>query len=185
MSYYHDFNTPKNWICTCLVNVCQFIKRGKSPKYSQVEEIPVIAQKCNQKNGILSLEKALFVDPSTLNSYTSERFILEHDILVNSTGGGTVGRVAIVENELFCDYKKIVTDSHVTTIRLLEKINPFYVYFFLKAPIIFDHVEEKCDGSTNQIELNAKTIMSYPLPLPPAEEQNRIVSKIDRLFDCL
>ena len=185
LSLYHEFITPKNWICVNLIEVCQFIQRGKSPNYSVEMDVPVIAQKCNQKNGILSLEKALFISFESLKKYNETKQTKINDIILNSTGGGTVGRVGIVDNSLFKDYKHIVTDSHITTIRVLSEINPLYAYYYLISPIIFDHVEEKCEGSTNQIELYAKVIMSYPFPLPPKKEQDRIVEKISSINNYL
>lgn len=179
---YHDFTTPRNWCCTDLINVCQFVQRGKSPLYSDEVDIPVIAQKCNQKNGILSLEKSLFISRKSLIKYNETQISKVNDIVINSTGGGTVGRVGFIDYSLFNNYSIIVTDSHITTVRVLSKITPLYVYYYLKSPFIFDHVEEKCEGSTNQIELYAKVIKSYPFPLPPEKEQVRIVNKINSLL---
>ena len=185
LSLYRDFKTPENWICTNLINVCNFIRRGRTPKYSNEKEIPVIAQKCNQKNGILSLDKALYIDPITISKYGDDKIVKENDILINSTGGGTVGRVALVTKELFKNHKIIVADSHITIVRPSNLIISNYVFYFLKSPFIFDHVEQKCEGSTNQMELNAKTIMSYPFPFPPVEEQKRISKKISNLFELI
>lgn len=185
LSLYHDFTTPKNWCCTDLINVCQFIQRGKSPSYSNEKDIPVIAQKCNQKNGILSLEKSLFISNNLLTKYNDNQISKINDIVINSTGGGTVGRVGFIKPSLFNNYKYIVTDSHITTIRVLTGINPMYVYYYLKSPLIFDHIEEKCEGSTNQIELYAKVIKLYPFPLPPEREQARIVDKLNSVLNFL
>ena len=184
--YYHSFDIPSGWKICKLAEISEFIHRGKSPVYSLIEKIPVIAQKCNQKDGSLSLEKAMFIEPSSLCKYDNTKILKTNDIIVNSTGTGTVGRVNILESSLFEKYNTIVTDSHITTIRLLEnECNPYYIYFYLKSPLIYDHAEERSEGSTNQIELYAKTIMNYYLCLPPKEEQSRIVNKITRLLSCL
>ena len=182
LSYYHEFKTPNNWICTSLINVCVFIRRGRTPIYSDVKEIPVVAQKCNQKNGVLSLDKALFINPATILKYGDDKIIKVNDIIVNSTGGGTVGRVALIPESLFEKYKIIVTDSHITTIRSSKFMAQQYLYYYLKSPLIFDHVEQRCEGSTNQMELYPKTIIAYPLPVPPLAEQKRISGKISSLF---
>lgn len=133
----------------------------------------------------MSLDKALFINYDSLKKYNVTKISMTNDIIINSTGGGTVGRVGIITKELFNNYRYIVTDSHITTIRLLSNINPLFVYYYLKTPFIFDHVEERCEGSTNQIELYAKVIMAYPFPLPPAKEQNRIVNKINAIINYL
>ena len=180
------FTLPHGWVYTCLINISEFIQRGKSPEYSTMQKIPVIAQKCNQKNGELSLEKALFANPASIQKYGYTKISLPNDIIINSTGTGTVGRVNILNKELFKNYETIVTDSHITTIRLVKGLtNHFYVYYFLKSPIIYDRTEERSEGSTNQIELYAKTIMGYAMPLPPKHEQDKIVTKINSLLNCI
>lgn len=178
-----DYVLPDGWEYTCLLTISEFIQRGKSPKYSVEKEIPVIAQKCNQKDGTLCMEKSLFIIPASIEKYGYTKISAPGDIIINSTGTGTVGRVNILEEKLFNKYRTIVTDSHITTVRLVKNlINPLYLYYFLKSPVIFDHAEERSEGSTNQIELYAKTIMGYVVPLPPRKEQDKIVSRISSLL---
>lgn len=178
-----DYSIPIGWKITNLINISEFIKRGKSPKYSDNKIIPVIAQKCNQKDGTLSLNKALYIDDLSFLSYNPQQISNINDIIINSTGTGTVGRVNILKENLFQNHNSIVYDSHITTIRLIQKeIHPEYVYIYLKSPIIFDYVEDRCEGSTNQIELYPKVIMNYAIPIPPLKEQYEIVKKVNNLF---
>ena len=181
-----EYTLPDGWVYTCLSNISEFIQRGKTPEYSSEKKIPVIAQKCNQKDGKLSLDKALFLNPLVIPKYSYSKISSPGDIIINSTGTGTVGRVNILSNELFHNYEFIVTDSHVTTIRLVKGlINYLYVYYFLKSPVIYDHAEARSEGSTNQIELYAKTIMGYAIPLPPRHEQDKIVEKIITILNYI
>ena len=61
------FEIPDNWVWTTLEEICLFLSRGKSPKYSDTDKTyPVFAQKCNLKEGGISLEQARFLDPSTI-----------------------------------------------------------------------------------------------------------------------
>ena len=184
-NYYENpsFIKPYNWHFCKLINISNYIHRGKSPKYGQ-SDLPIIAQKCNQWKGI-EIEKCLYVDERTKSLYTVEQFININDIIVNSTGTGTVGRINIITSDLFNKYDNFVTDSHITLIKLNSLINYKFVYYFLRSPEIQSDIESKCTGSTNQIELGTDTIKNFYICLPPLAEQQRIVNKVERLFNVL
>ena len=169
------FELPENWAWCRLQMICSYIHRGKSPTYGTEKILPIIAQKCNQWSGIQT-QKCLFADRATIKKYTEEQYLCVGDIIINSTGTGTVGRTGYVDDTLFKEYPKFIADSHVTVVRPLEHIDSKYIYLFLKSPVIQTDIEAKCSGSTNQIELATKTIQSYLIPIPPAMEQHKIVS---------
>ena len=175
------FEIPASWKWVQLVNTCVYIQRGKSPKYSDKQEIPVIAQKCNQWDG-MHIEKAKFIDPQTVDKYTTERWLQDNDLMWNSTGLGTLGRVAIYKDCLN-PYQKAVADSHVTVIRTDSNIlDPIYLYYYICSNTVQDVIEHRSDGSTKQKELATTTVKLYELPLPPLAEQKRIVAKIEELM---
>lgn len=175
------FEIPESWEWVRLSDVCVYLQRGKSPKYSDIKKIPVIAQKCNQWEGF-QLEKAQFIDPDTLEKYADERLLQDKDILINSTGLGTVGRNQIYpasENP----YGIAVADSHITVVRLNSTaILPEYFFHYWRNPSVQLVIEDQTSGSTKQKELALATIQSYIVPLPPLEEQHRIVAKIEEIL---
>ncbi|HGR0297920.1 TPA: restriction endonuclease subunit S, partial [Streptococcus pneumoniae] len=182
-SYYEEVpcEIPESWEWVRLNDITSYIQRGKSPKYSNISIYPVIAQKCNQWSGF-SIDLARFIDPETVHSYQKERLLRDGDLMWNSTGLGTLGRLAIY-HENKNPYGWAVADSHVTVIRVLSGvINCHFIYNFLSSPIVQSVIEEKASGSTKQKELLTKTIKEYLIPLPPLPEQSRIVDKIEQFF---
>lgn len=176
------FKIPENWEWVKLDDITEYIQRGKSPIYSEIERYPVIAQKCIQWSGV-SLEKALYIEPSSIEKYSIERFLTHGDILWNSTGTGSCGRVGKFTDLIRNGHDQIVADSHVTVIRCIKKSANFeYIFIWLSSPEVQSVIESKAFGSTNQIELATSTIKEYLISLPPREEQDRIVDKVEYLM---
>ena len=175
------FDIPSTWMWVRLDEVCVYIQRGKSPKYSLVRQYPVIAQKCNQWSGF-SIEKAQFIEPSTITSYGQERILQDNDLMWNSTGLGTLGRMAIYK-EVLNPYILAVTDSHVTVIRPMKQfVRSEYLYFYFASNTVQSVIEDKSDGSTKQKELSTTTVKNYLVPLPPTMEQDRIIAQVNLLL---
>ena len=174
------FDVPKGWVWTTLGEICTFLSRGKSPKYSEERKFPVFAQKCNLKEGGISLKQARFLDPSTIDKWEESYKLKTGDILINSTGTGTVGRTRLFDESFLGAYPFVVPDSHVSVVRTSTKIVSEYVYAYVSSLSTQLYLEENLAGSTNQKELYIGIIERLPLPLPPLAEQQRIVSEIER-----
>ena len=175
------FEIPATWTWVRLDDICTYIQRGKSPKYSLIKKIPVVAQKCNQWSGF-QIDKAQFIDPASIDSYGEERKLVDGDLMWNSTGVGTLGRMAIYWERLN-PYGIAVADSHVTVIRPIpNKILSEYLFAYFSSYTVQSVIEDKSDGSTKQKELSTSTVKNYLVPLPPYAEQLRIVAKIHKVL---
>ena len=171
-----DFGLPPTWCWTRLSEVTSYIQRGKSPKYATSDGSLVVSQKCVQWRG-LDLTVAKRVTLESLTKYEDIRFLRHGDLLWNSTGTGTIGRIIrLVEPP-----EKLICDSHVTVVRCLE-VDSEYIRAWLRSDHVYALIEERAAGSTNQVELTAQMANSQFVPLPPLAEQHRIVAKVDELM---
>lgn len=178
------FDIPDTWKWVRLDNiVAKSIKRGKSPTYTAKSGTLVFAQKCNTKAGYIDLDIALYLDESKLDKYPDEEFMQDKDIVINSTGNGTLGRVGVYRDTDNPRNLSIVPDSHVTVIRANSSISVDYVYYVLKY--YQPYMEKLGTGSTNQTELSANIVRALLFPLPPVAEQKRIVAKLEEILPLI
>lgn len=100
----------------------------------------------------------------------------------NSTGLGTLGRMAIYKTAVN-PYELAVADSHVTVIRPLKQfVLPEYLYYYFANPSVQSVIEDQADGTTKQKELATATIKAYLTPIPPLDEQRRILTKLSEVL---
>ena len=175
------FDIPDTWEWARLETLCsKEIRRGKSPKYVEESGTLVFAQKCNTKYNGIDIGLALCLDERALSRYPTDEYMQDRDIVINSTGTGTLGRVGLFQTSDNRLNLPIVPDSHVTVIRGFSSIQAFYLYTFMKANQ--SELEKKGEGSTNQKELKPLTLKEMLVPLPPINEQKRIEATIIHAF---
>ena len=179
------YDIPENWYWCKLIDLCSFLSRGKSPTYSEERKYPVFAQKCNLYGGGISLDHARFLDPKTLSKWPDEYKLRDGDVLVNSTGTGTVGRTRLFHSDCLGNYPFVVPDSHVSVVRTVENVDSDYTYSIISSRYGQEFLEDNLAGSTNQKELYIGVLENMLIPLPPYDEQRRIANKIEELFAVL
>ncbi len=166
------------WVTARLGDVCQMIKRGVAPKYIEESGICVINQKCVRDHSIsyiLSRRHDL-----ELKKINDERYIKIGDVLVNSTGTGTLGRVAQIREE---PPEPTTVDTHVTIVRPKVGMffNDFFGYMLIK---IEEEITSSGEGASGQTEL-ARTALenNFYVSFPESiKEQKRIVAILDLAF---
>ena len=145
------------------------LKRGKSPKYGN-SAVQVI--KSGQARGYSEFD---FKEPFFLadDFVLDERKLQKGDILINSTGVGTAGRVTLFD--LDGDF---VADSHITIFRTNDKVLPKFALYSL-AHIGFKTIEKMANGASGQIELTLSTIGNIAFFVPDLEPQKSIIAQIN------
>ena len=171
------FEIPESWEWVRLKNITiKEIKRGKSPKYADSSNIYVFAQKCNVKLGGIDISLAKCLDVKAFEKYPIDEDMVNEDIIINSTGNGTLGRIGMFHDSDRINDFTIVPDSHVTIIRACKYLIKNYLFYTLKY--YQPYLEKLGEGSTNQTELRPSTVAELFIPIPPIGEQKRIIKKL-------
>ena len=106
--------------------LADFIQRGDAPTYVDSGGVSVVSQVCVWPSGV-DLSKVKFHDPEDTGRITA--WLQQNDVLINSTGTGTLGRVAHVFEK---PVKPLFADGHVTIIRdSAQRFVPRYLFYVL------------------------------------------------------
>ncbi|WP_052046970.1 restriction endonuclease subunit S [Arcanobacterium sp. S3PF19] len=156
-------------------DISTYIRRGITPKYVVENGYAVVNQKCI-RDGKVNYEYIKYTDIH--KKYNEEKKVKQGDILINSTGTGTLGRVAYVDKDASYTY----VDSHVTILRC-ENYNSKFLYYWLSS--LEKYIESLGKGSTNQIELNKDAIEEIEIPKLDLEQQNIVVENLSTYDDLI
>lgn len=178
--FFEMFGNPikneKGWEKVSMDEISRLIIRGKTPKYVMDSKIGIINQAC------IYWEKIKFENIKYHENNEKVLNLENQDVLINSTGTGTLGRVNIFTKDKEND-KVYTIDTHVTLVRLKkEKVNSIYLKNFFRVPIVQEYLMSRCvNGSTNQIELSKEKFKKFRVLLPPLELQNKFATRIEAI----
>jgi type I restriction enzyme S subunit len=153
---------PQGWGVKRLGDISSYINRGIAPLYDEEGDTLVINQKCVR-------DQRLSLEPSRKQSKAipSEKRVCFGDVLINSTGVGTLGRVAQVYETL----GNCTVDTHVTIARASRDIDlDFYGCCLLNLQETFERLGI---GATGQTELGKTAISDIELVVPPEKLQRK------------
>jgi type I restriction enzyme S subunit len=153
---------PQGWEVKKLRNISSHINRGINPRYDERGDSVVINQKCVR-------DQRLSLEPARRQSkpIPRDKQIRFGDVLINSTGVGTLGRVAQIYEEL----ENCTVDTHVTIARAASSTNlDFYGCCLLTHQETFERLGT---GATGQTELGRAAIAEIELVVPPPNVQRQ------------
>lgn len=150
-----DGTLPENWKITTIDAISSLVTRGIAPKYDDSSDQIVLNQKCIRDHTI-DISFARRHLPKKIN----EKWISKGDLLINSTGTGTLGRVA----QVWFEVNNMTVDSHVTIVRPKDSILQSYIGFWGLSHE--SEIEAQHTGSTGQTELPRDRVKAMELPLP-------------------
>ena len=153
---------PDEWENVTLEDITALVSRGIAPKYADDTDQIVINQKCI-RNHMIDLSLARTHTPKVIN----EKWLRFGDLLINSTGDGTLGRAA----QVWFQPKNLTVDSHVTIVRPAKENLIFYIGLW--GILHEKEIESLHTGSTGQTELPRDRVKAMELRLPDNDTLDR------------
>ena len=148
--------------------ITSFMSKGIPPKYVERENentVRVLNQKCN-RNFEINYEESRLHDCSK-KKVPADKMLRPGDVLINSTGTGTAGRVA----QLYDVPTSTTIDGHMILLRPTEEIDSIYYGYVVKA--FQPQIETLAEGSTGQTEINRKRLQEEIVISFPKEKETQ------------
>ena len=163
------FEIPNNWVWTSVGEVCTNIQYGSSQKSSPTGKIAVLRMG-NLQNGRIVLDKLVY----TSDSKEIEKYPLEYnDLLFNRTNSKElVGKVAIYKSEIPAIYAGYLVRLHPIL------IDSDYLNYVMQSQYYWIYCQKVRSDAIGQSNINAEKLKRFIFPLPPLQEQKRIVNQI-------
>ncbi|MCQ2599084.1 MAG: restriction endonuclease subunit S [Alphaproteobacteria bacterium] len=169
------FKIPNSWMWTSLSAIGLINPRNIVDNDLEVSFIPM-----NKISSIYNIpvnvrEKRAW---KNVKSYTH---LKDGDVIMAKITPCFENKKSAVLCNLVNGYGAGTTELHV--FRNITNINPKYVLIYLKSPDFMQYASNNMTGTAGQQRVSSEIFANYPFPLPPINEQQRIVNKVDELMD--
>ena len=166
------FAIPENWCWCRLGDICKSIIDGDHQAPPQTSSgIPFIVIS-NVSKGILDLSNTRFVDEDYYKSLSTNRISEVGDILFTVTGSYGIP-IKVNTTKKFCFQR------HIALLKPIKCVN--YLYIVLGSYTVKRQCDAKATG-TAQKTVGLNTLRNILIPLPPLEEQKRIVARLAEIL---
>ena len=167
------------WLEKTLGELTSYMAKGIPPKYVEAagkETIRVLNQKCNRNYRISYAESRLH--DNSVKKAPEDKMLRDFDVLVNSTGTGTAGRVA----QIWHVPEPTTLDGHMILMRPTEEIDPLYYGYAIKS--FQAQVESFAEGSTGQTEINKRRLQDeVVIRFPVSQDKQKAVGRMLKSID--
>ena len=163
-------SSSKRTLQDCTSLLC----RGGAPKYCEKGKFHALNQRCIRNHKIDDANARRIENPRS-----REKLLRYGDILICSTGTGTLGRSA----QVLCHDERVTVDSHVTIVRpAYEALVEYLGCWALSSE---DQFESMAKGSTGQTELPRTELAELEIGFPDAASLNDFSGKTKPLFEAI
>ena len=167
------FDIPESWEWVRLADVSENIHYGYTASANAIGDCKLLRITDIQNNSV-QWESVPYCNVKEKDYFTYG--LNNRDIMIARTGG-TIGKTYIVENL----NDRAVFASYLIRVIPVNKVDEIYLKKFMESPLYWIQLKAGSMG-TGQPNVNGTTLSKVVLPLPPLEEQKRIVERIEELL---
>ena len=174
---HYPFELPKGWVWCKLEDIAYDLMYGTSEKSSHLGKIPVLRMgNINREGGLDWKDLVYSNDEEDIEKFN----LLHNDLLFNRTNSSEwVGKTAIYKGE-----RPAIYAGYIIRLRTIF-VNADYINFVMNSQYHRNWCNDVKTDAVNQSNINAQKLSVFRVPLPPIEEQKRIVKEIKRWLSLI
>ena len=162
---------PEGWEKVKVRDYVKVISKGPSLNYDgSGTKFPVLNQSCI-RNGEIELDKVLYA--SELSKNKEECYLKINDILINSMGQGTLGRVS---KNVSINQKYIIHNC-ITFLRAKDIYSQYMLFYYISMHQ--PYFESIAQGSTGQSTLKKELVSNLEIKVP----KNNLLIEFDSIIE--
>ncbi len=171
---------PEGWVCAhlgALAEIRNGVTKGRDLTRFKTIEVPYL-RVANVQNGFLDLS---VVKTIKIKAEELEKYRLQLNDILFTEGGDRdkLGRGTVWRDEI----EACVHQNHIHCARLYcNEVAPEWISLATQLPYARDYFWNNASQTVNLASLNATNLKAFHIPLPPANEQRRIIEKVQALF---
>ena len=170
------FEIPESWEWVRLIDLCSLISDGthKTPAYVEYG-VPFISVK-DISSGVMDFSNVKYITREEHEKLISRCNPEMNDVLLCRIG--TLGKAIKI-----CTDKEFSIFVSLGLLKLIEADVADYIVQVINSGYGYRWIDDnKVGGGTHTNKINLDTLRGMPIPIPPLEEQHRIVAKIEEIL---
>lgn len=173
------FILPENWTFERLGNVCEIVRGVTFPSSKKQTSRSSGAVACLRTSNVqaeIDWDDLIFIEPELVGR--EDQWVEKGDTMISMANSyELVGKVALVG-----DVKERATFGGFIAAVRPHVLEPDYLYLVLRSPYMQARMRVTASQTTNIANISLGGMRPIPTPIPPKEEQSRIVAKVDELM---
>ncbi len=177
-----SFDLPATWVWASALEICECVENGNTPSPHEMTDgngdVPFLKVYNLTKTGELDFTvKPTFISRQIHEQKLQRSRIFPQDVLMNIVGP-PLGKVSLVTDQ----YPEWNTNQAVVLFRAGKALLPRYLTICLLSDAVLNWITRQAQATVGQSNISVSKSRALPIPLPPLDEQHRIVAKVDELM---
>ena len=167
---HYPFELPKGWVWTMVGEISKSILYGVSESAKSEGEYKLLRITDIQNNAV-DWDTVPYTD---FDEHKANAYLINDGDILFARTGATVGKSYLVKGL----QDKVIYASYLIRVQTFSEILPEYVKYFFESGFYWEQIQKSSVG-IGQPNVNGTILSQLEIPIPPFDEQTRIVNELE------